>query len=184
MFVKKILFATAASAAILAASPAFAQSAPTGVAGPRVEAIVGYDSVKSFGETDDGVLYGVGAGYDVALSPGVSLGADVEASKSTIKEEIGTEEIRAGRDLYAGGRATFGISDRANVFVKAGYTNARFKYDGTLGNFADNVEGYRLGAGAQFALSGKGYVGGEVRHSRYDDDLKRNQAVLTLGTRF
>ena len=38
------------------------------------------------------------------------------------RKAVGTEEVRAGRDLYAGGRATFGISDRANVFVKAGYT--------------------------------------------------------------
>lgn len=181
---KKILFATAASTAFLAVTPAFAQ-ATSSLTGPRVEAIVGYDSVKALGESDDGVLYGIGAGYDFAVSPSASLGIDVEATDSTQKESAGIEEIRAGRDLYAGARATFAISPKANVYVKGGYTNARFKYDGSLGSISDNADGYRLGAGAQFALSGKSYVGGEYRHSRYEGgDLKRNQVALTLGTRF
>ena len=93
--------------------------------------------------------------------------------------------LRAGRDLYAGGRATFGISDRANVFVKAGYTNARFKYDGTLGNFAENAEGYRLGAGAQFALAGARYrlYPAEAARSRVLAEAART-SFLRFGAQF
>ena len=181
---KKFLFATAASTVVAIATPALAQTAPTPLNGPRVEAIVGYDMVNALGERDEGVLYGLGAGYDVALSPTIAIGADIEASKSTLEEGNDFAEVRAGRDLYAGGRLTFGISDRANVYVKGGYTNARFKYDGTIGTGAENFEGYRVGAGAQFAVTDKAYIGGEFRHSRYDDELKRNQVALTLGTRF
>lgn len=181
-FVKKILYATAASAAFLAASPAFAQAAP---AGPRVEALVGYDSVKALGEDDGGVLYGVGAGYDVPLSNAVSIGADVEATDSTQKfgdSDFGS--VKAGRDLYAGGRVNFAISPTANVYAKGGYTNARFKASDGVDSFAENFDGYRLGGGAQFALSGKSYVGGEYRFSDYEDGLKRHQVAMTVGTRF
>jgi outer membrane immunogenic protein len=180
--VNKFILATAASAAFLAATPAFAQAAPTG---PRVEALVGYDSVKALGEDDGGVLYGVGAGYDVAVSQGLSVGADVEATDST--QKVGDDDIasvKAGRDLYAGGRVNLAISPTANVYAKGGYTNARFKASDGVDSFSDNFEGYRLGGGAQFAVSGKGYVGGEYRYSNYEDGLKRHQVAMTVGTRF
>jgi outer membrane immunogenic protein len=185
-FVKKILTATAASAAFLAATPAFAQAAPVGApAGARVEALVGYDSVKALGEEDGGVLYGIGAGYDVPLSSAVSIGADVEATDST--QKVGDSDVasvKAGRDLYAGGRVNFAISPTANVYAKGGYTNARFKASDGVDSYAENFEGYRLGAGAQFALAGKSYVGGEYRFSDYEDGLKRHQVAMTVGTRF
>ena len=107
---KKILFASAASAALLAATPALAQDAQdtTAVSGPRVEALVGYDRVKIDGEHDGGVLFGIGAGYDFAVGNGVSLGADVEATESTQKEgDADVAQVKAGRDLYASGRGAF-----------------------------------------------------------------------------
>jgi outer membrane immunogenic protein len=182
--VKKILFTTAASAAFLAATPAFAQQASAAPVGPRVEAVVGYDRVKALGEKDGGALLGIGAGYDFAVGNSVSLGADVEVSESTQKESAGGASVKAGRDLYAGGRASFAVSPSANLYVKAGYTNARFKADDGVDSFGENFDGYRLGAGGQLAISGKAYVGGEYRYSNYDHGLSRNQVALTVGTRF
>ena len=179
---KQILFATAASAAFLAAAPAMAQTAP---AGPRVEAVVGYDKVKALGESDGGFLYGLGAGYDFAVGPAVSIGADIEASDST--QKIGDDDIasvKSGRDLYAGGRVSFAVSPTANLYVKGGYTNARFKATDGVDSFSENFDGYRLGAGGQLAIHGKAYVGGEYRYSNYQDGLKRHQVAMTLGTRF
>lgn len=180
---KKILFATAASAAIFSATPALAQvAAPTG---PRVEALLGYDRVKAFGEKDGGALFGIGAGYDFAVGPAISLGADIEATESTQKEgDEDIAQVKAGRDLYAGGRVTFAVSPGANLYVKGGYTNARFKATDGIDTYAENFEGYRIGAGGQLALSGKAYVGGEYRYSNYQDGLSRNQVALTVGTRF
>jgi outer membrane immunogenic protein len=182
--VKKILFATAASAAFLAATPALAQDA-LAVSGPRVEAVVGYDRVKIDGEKDGGALLGVGAGYDFAVGNGVSLGADIEASESTQKEgDEDIAQIKAGRDLYAGGRATFAVSPSANLYLKGGYTNARFKATDGEDTFAENVDGFRVGAGGQMTLTGKAYVGAEYRYSNYEHGLSRNQVALTVGTRF
>nr|WP_294850229.1 porin family protein [uncultured Sphingomonas sp.] len=179
----KTLILAALSAAIVA-TPALAQTA-TAPVGPRVEALVGYDSVKALGESDDGVVYGVGAGYDFAVSNGVSLGVDVEATDSTQKYGNDNVYVKSGRDLYAGARANFAISDRANIYVKGGYTNARFKASDGINSAADNADGWRLGAGTQYILKGKTYVGGEYRFSNYEGgDVKRHQVAMTLGTRF
>ena len=180
---KKILTLTFASAAVLAATPALAQdvTAPTGA---RVEALVGYDKVKALGEKDGGALFGIGAGYDYAVGNAVSIGADIEATESTQKESAGGIEVKAGRDLYAGGRVNFAVSPRANLYVKGGYTNARFKADDGVDSFSRNFDGYRLGAGGQLTLTGKTYVGSEYRYSNYEDGLSRHQVALTVGTRF
>ena len=170
--VKKFLSAVAVSAAALVATPAAA--APTG---GRVEAIVGYDILSAGGEDEAGVLYGVGAGYDFAVGTSVSLGLDVEATDATTDVDI----VKASRDLYVGGRLTTAISDKANLYFKAGYTNARFKADGFGGENADGVRG---GVGLQYNVGGKAYVGGEYRYSNYEADLSRHQLALTIGTRF
>lgn len=164
--VKKTLILAAASAVFVAA-PAMAQATTTAPTGARVEALVGYDSLKAFGETDDGVVYGVGAGYDFAVNNGISLGVDVEATDSTQKEGNSDIYVKSGRDLYAGGRVNFGVSDKANVYLKGGYTNARFKASDGVVTAADNADGWRLGAGAQYNIAGKTYVGGEYRFSSY-----------------
>lgn len=183
---KKILFATAAaSAAFLSATPALAQDAAEAVSGPRVEAIVGYDRVKALGEKDGGALFGIGAGYDFAVGPAVSLGADVEATESTQKEgDPDIAQVKAGRDLYAGGRITYAVSPVANLYLKGGYTNARFKATDGVDTVSENFDGFRIGAGGQYTFTGKAYVGAEYRYSNYEAGLSRNQVALTLGTRF
>ena len=181
--VKKILLATAASTIFLAATPALAQNAAP--VGPRVEAIVGYDRVKGLGEKDGGALFGIGAGYDFAVGPAISLGADIEATESTQKEgDEDIAQVKAGRDLYAGGRVNFAVSPTANLYVKGGYTNARFKATDGVDSYSENLDGYRLGAGGQLNVAGKAYVGAEYRYSNYEHGLSRNQVALTLGTRF
>ena len=182
---KKFLFASAATAAVLAATPALAQDAPPAPVGPRVEALIGYDKVKALGESDGGALFGIGAGYDFPVASAVSLGADVEATESTQKEgDEDIAEVKAGRDLYAGGRVSFAVAPNANLYVKGGYTNARFK--ATAGSISEsaNFDGYRLGAGGQLGIGGKAYVGGEYRYSDYEDGLKRHQLAVSVGTRF
>jgi outer membrane immunogenic protein len=195
---KKIIALATVATAAFAATPAAAQA----VQGPRVEGLVGYDQPRidlsdvgiddSF--KDEGVLYGVGVGYDVALGNGAALGVDLEATDSTAKESNSAGSLKAGRDLYAGGRVSFPLgADGSNVYVKGGYTNARFTVSEattqptqvpTLVTVTDELEGYRLGAGAQFALSGRAYVGGEYRYSNYQADVTRHQLALSVGTRF
>ena len=185
-----VLVAGAALAAV--AAPASAAT----TSGGRVEAIVGWDhgsiSLDDFGIDDsvnaDGILFGIGAGYDFAVSETASLGIDLEASESTADLEAGDPDdtrISVGRDLYVGGRATFAVSPAANLYVKAGYTNARLKISDDTGfSAAENGDGIRGGVGAQFMIGGNAYVGAEYRYSNYEADISRHQVVGNLGFRF
>ena len=155
---RKIAALTAVSALALVASPASAQA----VSGPRVEILGGWDNVKADIDlsdfdtpgpedelSDEALVYGIGAGYDFALSPSFSVGADVEATKSQTNLAV-TDELfiengpdtatvnddqllrtrfrsKGGRDLYVGGRATFHASDAIAFYLKAGYSWFRTK---------------------------------------------------------
>jgi outer membrane immunogenic protein len=152
-------------------------AAPAAPSGFRVEALVGWDRPSVDGFHADGVLFGVGAGYDVAVGQSVSLGIDAEASDSTAKKD----DVSTRRDLYAGGRANFAVSPKANVYIKGGYTNARLHVSG-LGS--GNLDGFRVGAGGQYSVGGKAYVGAEYRYSNDEAGFERHQVALTVGTRF
>jgi outer membrane immunogenic protein len=180
---------------------AFAAPASAAVAtGGRIEAVTGYDNVSfdltSIGLTGDldsnGILYGVGAGYDFAAGEKVAFGIDLEGTESTadVEETVGTttDRISAGRDLYAGLRLTTAISNTANLFFKAGYTNFRLKAESVTGGTttlsdSTNLDGVRGGVGVQVGLGGNTYVGGEYRYSNYESDVIRHQGVLTFGVR-
>lgn len=187
---KLTLLAAAAAATITA--PAFA-----GVSGPRVEAVLGWDHVKTdLGApgklSRDGFVYGIGAGYDFGLSDKLSIGVDAEITDSTtdFSATAGTTSARlaAGRDLYAGARITGAVTDKLNLYAKVGYTNARFKGTTKVGNVttsaSGNADGVRGGVGLQYALGGNAYVGAEYRYSNYEADLTRHQVVGTIGFRF
>ena len=187
------IFASAA-AVVAAAGPASAAN----ISGARVEAIVGWDKpdfdfdAPGNDPDADGIVYGIGAGYDFALGKTVAIGIDVEASDSSTELNFAsagdTWRFEAGRDLYAGARFTAAASDRLNLYGKAGYTNARVKASFTSPTFAQvidyDADGFRVGLGAQYAVGGKAYVGAEYRYSNYESDLTRHQAVATLGMRF
>ena len=171
-------------------------------AGGRVEAMVGWDKndIDTSGSGlpagvdlgSDGVVFGIGLGYDFAVAPAVSVGVDLEASENS--SELNIDDARTTinldykRDLYAGGRVSFAVSNRANVYVKGGYTNARVKFETNaaqpITQLSGNLDGWRAGAGVQVTLGKSLYVGGEYRYSNYDGPFSRNQVVGTLGFRF
>jgi len=100
--------------------------------------------------------------------------------------------VRAGRDLYVGGRVGFGVGSNSLVYAKAGYTNARFRADyddGTAATVADftqrtNLDGIRAGVGAQIGVGSRAYLRTEYRYSNYQDGVDRHQVVGGFGVRF
>lgn len=190
----KIVALTAVSVLAATATPAAAQTLAAPV-GPRVEALVGYDALRvdlnDFGIDeklkDNDLFYGVGAGYDFAVTPSVAAGVDVELTGSNNKANFSdaeeNAEIRTGRDAYVGGRVTLPVSTAANLYVKGGYTNLKVKGEANGVDDSFNLDGYRLGAGGQFGVGRGAYVGGEYRFSDYEDDVTRHQFAVTLGTR-
>ncbi|BCI71877.1 membrane protein [Sphingomonas paucimobilis] len=202
---KLMLAALATSAALAAAAPAAAQTT-TGqpFTGFRVEGLIGYDSLNDRQGKDnsssDGVLYGAGIGYDIPAGP-VILGAEGEITGSSSDTRsnnvtVPGDQFRlgAGRDLYAGARVGYMISPVALGYVKAGYTNAKFdaRYTnaGVTNVNSQEVGGYRLGAGLEYAISPNTFVKGEYRYSHYDEldgvgiNPNRHQLLAGLGLRF
>ena len=216
---KKI--AVALVAASLLAAPAFAQDSST-FSGPRVEALIGYDKAKAGSsididtgprnkESSDGLLYGVGIGYDAAIGDRATLGVEGEFTDSTAKakyndENFGLGRVSTGRDLYVGARAGYAISPRTLLYVKGGYTNARFNVVGTDGTTETSrhldADGWRVGAGVEQKLGPRTFAKVEYRYSnynkgevdfedpnvpdssRFDIDTDRHQVVASVGVRF
>ena len=182
---KYLIAALAVSTAAIAA-PAMAQDADKTFNGAHVEALGGWDRVQGEGQHDDGVLYGVGAGYDFRSGNAV-FGVEGEASDSTQKQNVGNLTEHASRDLYIGGRAGFVVGGNNLLYAKAGYTNARFSVLGTDTGVTlarGNLDGYRVGAGIEHQLSNNMFVKAEYRYSNYKDGVSRNQVVGGVGIRF
>jgi len=117
--------ALAGGVALAAVNPVLAQEDNTGTfTGPRIEGLLGYDISRAGSTVDndldtgddestEGLLYGVGAGYDVAVGSNAIVGAEAEFTDSTAKtkfengdfEGFGLGRVSTGRDLYVGARA-------------------------------------------------------------------------------
>ena len=221
---KKTATLLVAGTMIAAATPAMAQSSDEdNFDGFRVEALAGYDVTKAGSTVDDdnnpnndqsidGLSYGVGVGYDYDAG-GVVLGLEGEYSGSTADTEFGANDfenlgignVETGDDLYVGARVGVKAADDLLVYAKGGYTNASFNIrseDGTTQYDADlDTDGYRVGAGVEYALSGNTFAKVEYRYSNYSDaeldfggnapdvsvpdiDLDRHQVMAGFGLRF
>lgn len=187
-------YSAVAGLVLMAATPAAAQET-SAFQGFHVEGLVGGDRVKSGGEKDNGIAYGVGAGYDVATGGGLVVGAEVEGTMSTTKEcsegvvVPGDKAcIKAGRDLYAGARVGVQAAPGTLVYAKGGYTNARIKatYDdgATETSTGENADGFRVGAGIEQRFGSNTFLKGEYRYSDYEGDFSRHQVLVGVGLRF
>ena len=98
------------------------------------------------------------------------------------------------------------MSPRGLLYAKGGYTNARFGLDADDGagfsqDFDATLDGFRVGAGFEYLLSGNVYGKVEYRYSNYSDlevdvadtninfddfdvNTDRHQVVAGVGIRF
>jgi outer membrane immunogenic protein len=216
---RKLVVATLLAGTAVA-SPALAQDTGPTFTGPRVEAILGYDHVGAGSDIDnnngrddqsiDGLLYGVGAGYDVNLGSAV-VGVEGEFTDSTAKsdrfdltDQFGFGRVSQGRDLYIGARAGILANPNTLVYVKGGYTNTKLNVlagdsDETT-DTAFKLDGWRIGGGVERAINQNTFAKVEYRYSKYDSahidymdgatssefdiDTDRHQVVASVGWRF
>ncbi|KRA83039.1 outer membrane protein [Altererythrobacter sp. Root672] len=215
-------------AVLLAAStaafaiPAIAQE-DSGFSGPWVAGVAGYDMNNAGSSQDDGVnvdldqnaeglVYGIGAGYDMDLGS-VVVGGEVELTDSTADSDytdpytnFGLGAVNTGRDIYVGARVGFKATPSTLVYAKGGYTNARFNFIGTDGttNYDQNLDtdGWRVGAGVEQKLGRNAFAKVEYRYSnysrgeidfeannvadsdRFNIDTDRHQVMVGAGWRF
>ena len=187
---KKVLIALAATTAALAiATPAAAE-------GFRAEIHTGADIVSADDDSETGIMYGIGVGYDIAVSPkmeiGLDLSADLASTEGCETSAIVTNDracFDARRDLAAAVRLGYKVSDKGTLYALAGYTNARFRAAyttpaGVTTRDSANLDGFRLGAGYQHMLGARVYGKIEYRYSNYEGDLTRHQGLIGVGVKF
>lgn len=218
------------SVALLAAASIAALASPVAAqdkdpfSGFRVGAEVGYDMLRSGSSEDvddtrdlrqdiDGVNYAAVIGYDAPVGENLRIGAEASFGDSSAKWENDSNQptvfnlgrVNAEREIYVGGRVGLVTSPDLMLYAKGGYTAQRFGIQGTDGTVVSNqrldTDGWRVGAGAEYALSNNMYGGLEYRYSnyakgeldfngetpdtsRFDLDTDRHQVVATLGVRF
>ena len=194
---RKYLVAAALAAGTALATPAMAQDyAP--FTGPRVEGIIGYDNVgtEDVDDNSDGIVYGGGIGYDMQMG-NMLAGVEAEFTESTVDECIGGAVVagdelcaKVGRDLYVGGRLGTVVGTSTLLYAKAGYVNGRLEteYEGPTGGavteLSEDLDGVRLGAGAEFAMGPNSFLKAEYRYSNYEQDFEKHQVVAGIGFRF
>lgn len=214
-----IILATASAGTV--AVPATAQDDST-FTGPRVEVLGGYDILRpgstqdidnneDVDQTIEDVAYGVGIGYDMAVG-GAVVGVEGEWMQSEASTRYDTQNfagfgisnLDAGRDLYVGVRAGILATPSTLVYAKGGYANASMRLLSSdnvteVGKKAD-LDGWRIGAGVEQAVTPNLFIKGEYRYSNYQEgefeapsglesdrfnvDLDRHQVVVGVGYRF
>ncbi len=192
---------------VSAASPAWAQDTTTADApftGAHGEGLVGYDNISG----DDGLLYGIGGGFDFQFGKaivgveGEFADSDTHTRANDILATGDSARVNTDRDLYVGARVGTAITPSTLLYAKGGYTNAKFegRYTDTTGIITrdgNTADGYRLGAGIEqkFNLFGpSGFAKLEYRYSNYRNldvgasdlniDVDRHQVVAGIGVRF
>jgi outer membrane immunogenic protein len=174
------IFAATALALMASATPALAQDAT--FQGPRVEAVAGWDNVKSNGLSASGFVYGGAAGYDLQRG-NLVVGVDGEITGNTTDKTFDTAIIKGGRDLYAGVRIGFVVAPSTLVYGKVGYDNSRIIGRSGALRVTEDLDGVRVGGGVERTF---GHYFGKVeyRYTNASDDVVRHQVLAGIGYRF
>lgn len=169
-------FAMGIVAALLIAAPTFAVE----FTGPRVGVTAGYQSIK--GTTSaDGIAYGANVGYDFAITPNWTVGAQVDYNGSSANKTINLVNINADADWGAGARVGYKLNEGVLVYAGGGYERGKFN--------SVSLDGYRLNTGVEFALTDHIFGTVEYRYNDYTKtphggDVKSNNLLLGATYRF
>ena len=195
--------------ALLAMVPGAALASPV-QSGPRIEALLGYDSAVFKADdarvTAHGFSYGVQAGYDALVGKGAIVGVEASYLRSAAKRCAGATDgvidvhecLKADYSYFVGARVGAWATDSILLYVKAGYAwehqKARIELDDAAdGSFIagdatkQTAGGVRFGGGAEVAITDAVYMKGEATYSIANkDDVKfhRVNAMVGAGYRF
>ena len=221
------LVAAAAPAFAQDATPAPADagttttSAPSGGAtftGPRAEIFGGWDRVGTRERFDDGTTRttthsnktgwtgGGLLGYDMPIGDKLTAGVFGSYAISTAKTcgDDGTAIacLKSGRQIEGGARVGYKVGGKALVYAKGAYVNGQIRETAAddAGDYFRghaNRDGWRAGAGVEYAVTNHAYVKAEYDYTRFnslnagdlgltDTSLRydRNQVLAGFGVHF
>jgi outer membrane immunogenic protein len=163
--------------------PAMAQAEGPTFEGPHIEAVAGYDrtDVAPGLGANNGIIYGIAGGYDWR-SGALVIGPEVELNDSSVSRTTGAVERSVGRSFYAGARTGFVVADPLLLYIKGGYASGRFDARGGPASYTG--DGFRIGAGGEYAVTQRQFVRAEYRYSDYGREARGQTWVIAIGTRF
>jgi outer membrane immunogenic protein len=182
--------------ALVAATPAAAQtnSDTNSFDGFRAEARLGYETPTVSGDGDiyklgSAVSYGGEVGFDIAVSPTVTVGPFVSYEESSVEleDETTTESIEVGRNYQVGGRIGLGLGGFVG-YAKLGYSNIKLSLEGAGAlNYSDTKGGFGGGLGIEGNFGKNAYYGFEGNYSDFGKfegiNLQRRQVAAKVGFR-
>lgn len=212
----KSVLGAAIVATVAFASPALAND----FAGPRIEAHLGYDAQRTkltiveggdrdtLKDNDSGLLYGIGIGYDYAVTENQIIGLEANFDLSNVKEcaELYGEDrqcIKSKRDIEIAARFGTVVAKNVLLYAKLGYANGRTNisyvdFEEILDDYSYSFDrdGIRVGAGVEAKVSSNVYAKAEYRYTDYKNwklsdgadsvslGLSRHQVLGAIGYRF
>ncbi len=183
--------------ALAAATPAVAQtnSDTNSFDGFRAEARLGYETptVSSDGDDDvykigSAVSYGGEIGFDIAVSPTLTVGPFVSYEESSVELDVedSSASIEVGRNYQVGGRVGVGLGGLVG-YAKLGYSNIKLSFDDTTLDYSDTKGGVGGGLGVEGNFGRSTYWGIEGNYSDFGKfegiNLQRRQLAVKLGVR-
>jgi outer membrane immunogenic protein len=198
------------AAAVLAATPAFAQDANTfngffaGVQGgwqqDRVSATVTDGSITAnAGVSQSGFAYGGQVGYDMRVGSGVVIGGEIALSGRTgaknvddiyegIDPDFGVSDpenpLRFTQGLTVGvtGRVGYLVSNTGLAYVRGGYTNTTYILRDNDNSESTGRGGFQIGAGYEMYVASNISLRLEYAYSQYGtSDLLEESGIDTDG---
>ncbi len=160
--------------------------------------IMGYDTLVlsdvGYSTSKGGLTYGGMAGIDTPVGARGRVGVEAQVAGSTAAwtmasstmingvSSVTEDKLAAGVDLYIGGKAGWMVAPKTQIFATLGYAYSKFtaseRQDGIkVAQDSIKLSGFRVGAGAEYALSPHIKARLEYRYTHYG-----KVAVDTLDT--
>lgn len=181
--------------ALAAATPAAAQTNTdtNSFDGFRAEARLGYETPTVSGDGDiyklgSAVSYGGEVGFDIAVSPTVTVGPYVSYEESSVEleDDLNSVAIEVGRNYQVGGRVGIGLGGLVG-YAKLGYSNIKLSLEGTSSDYSDTQGGIGGGLGVEGNFGKSTYWGLEGNYSDFGKfegiNLQRRQVAVKVGIR-
>ncbi len=174
-------------------------------AGPRAEVFGGWNRVGARTRFDDGTTRTSGRSHDSAWTGGGLLGYDVPIGDALTVGGFGSYAIssgkscdtvgggtvgcfRYGREIEGGGRVGYKLGGRALVYGKGAYVDGQIRAqvidaDG-IESGHKNLDGWRAGAGVEFAINKHAYVKAEYDYTRFKSIHGDDAGLTDTSLRF
>lgn len=178
---RSVAIATA-FAALVVATPALAANS-----GPYFGVGVTHDNVATGGDLEGAGINGIGgtvfAGYDLALSANTFFGVEANFDLASAKAGSADDRLEIDHAFGATARLGYNLNDNTALYGRIGYQRGRGTEIVDAEGFSTSLDGLRLGAGLETAVTDRISLRAEYNHTHYSfsDELEADLAPAKAG---